>query len=148
MFSCGTRVALCSFEGPGGVVSRVFPVVLARGKHLFPFRTEQLSPSAPMVLGSQGPGRVGRRRFIYTGRPRAARSLAWPPGTPVWLDESPAGLLEGDRDPGSAQTHLRDVRGRGRDARPAGAGRDGGDGCVRRKPALEAALGADDGQPQ
>jgi hypothetical protein len=55
-------VALCSFEGPEGVVSPVFPVVLARGKHLFPFRTEQLSPSAPMVLGPQGPGRVGRRR--------------------------------------------------------------------------------------
>ena len=47
-----------------GVVSRLFPVALARGKHLFPFRTEQLSPSAPMVLGSQGPGRVGRCRFI------------------------------------------------------------------------------------
>jgi hypothetical protein len=29
-----------------------FPVAMARGKHLFPFRTEQLSPSAPMVLGS------------------------------------------------------------------------------------------------
>ena len=57
-------VALCSFEGLGGVVSRLFPVALARGKHLFPFRTEQLSPSAPMVLGSQGPGRVGRRRFF------------------------------------------------------------------------------------
>ena len=40
-----------------------FPVAMARGKHLFPFRTEQLSPSAPMVLGPQGPGRVGRRRF-------------------------------------------------------------------------------------
>ena len=51
------------------MVSRLFPVALARGKHLFPFRTEQLSPSAPMVLGSQGPGRVGRRRFfLSTGR--------------------------------------------------------------------------------
>src|ERR1700735_3575186 len=37
---------------------------MARGKHLFPFRTEPLSPSAPMVLGPQGPGRVGRRRFF------------------------------------------------------------------------------------
>src|SRR3954447_9578328 len=46
-----------------------FSVVIARGRHLFPFRTEQLSPSAPMVLGPRGPGRVGRRRFIYTGRP-------------------------------------------------------------------------------
>ena len=52
--------------------SRV-PVAMARGKHLFPFRTEQLSPSAPMVLGPQGPGRVGRRRFTSTSRPRAAR---------------------------------------------------------------------------
>ena len=57
-------VALCSFEGRWEAsVSRVFPVALARGKHLFPFRTEQLSPSAPMVLGLKGPGRVGRRRF-------------------------------------------------------------------------------------
>src|SRR4051794_9521275 len=39
---------------------------MARGKHLFPFRTEKLSLSAPMVLGSQGPGRVGRRRFNCT----------------------------------------------------------------------------------
>src|SRR5258708_5039608 len=37
---------------------------MARGKHLFPFRTEPLSPSAPMVLGPQGPGRVGRRRVF------------------------------------------------------------------------------------
>src|SRR3954447_2907188 len=39
---------------------------IARGKHLFPFRTEQLSLSAPMVLGGQPPGRVGRRRFFLT----------------------------------------------------------------------------------
>ena len=43
-----------------------FPVAIAWGKHLFPFRTEQLSPTAPMVLGSQGPGRVGRRRFFHS----------------------------------------------------------------------------------
>src|SRR6476469_1529849 len=72
-FFCDTRVALCSFEGPGEAVSRPFPVALARGKHLFPFRTEKLSPSAPMVLGPRGPGRVGRRRFFYAGRLRAAR---------------------------------------------------------------------------
>ena len=70
------RVALCSFEGPGAAVSRRFPVALARGKHLFPFRTEQLSPSAPMVLGSQGPGRVGRRRFSTWGRPAGAPRFA------------------------------------------------------------------------
>src|SRR5271154_6281663 len=69
---CGTRWWRCAvLKDRGGVVSRLFPVALARGKHLFPFRTEQLSPSAPMVLGSQGPGRVGRRRFFrYAAPPR------------------------------------------------------------------------------
>lgn len=37
---------------------------IAKGRHLFPFRTEQLSPTAPMVLVSQGTGRVGRRWFF------------------------------------------------------------------------------------
>ena len=46
--------------------SRTISVVIARGKHLFPFRTEPLSPSAPMVLGGQPPGRVGRRRSFFT----------------------------------------------------------------------------------
>ena len=70
-------VALCGFEGHReGEASQEFPVVMARGKHLFPFRTEQLSPSAPMVLGSQEPGRVGRRRFDQCNGPPfgAARS--------------------------------------------------------------------------
>src|SRR3954447_5726606 len=69
---------LCSFEGLWTRVpplrSRAalragldqFPVALAWGKHLFPFRTEQLSPTAPMVLGLHGPGRGGRRRFFST----------------------------------------------------------------------------------
>src|SRR3954447_13631854 len=48
---------------------------MARGKHLFPFRTEQLRPSAPMVLGLHGPGRVGRRRFLdRTSRPPGGSS--------------------------------------------------------------------------
>lgn len=61
-----------------------FPVAIARGKYLFPFRTEQSSPVAPMVLGLQGPGRVGRRRFLHKQYPRAAlwaalrRSMAFP----------------------------------------------------------------------
>src|SRR3954468_8560163 len=38
--------------------------VIATGIHLFPFRTEKLSPLAPMVLGEQSPGRVGRRPFF------------------------------------------------------------------------------------
>jgi hypothetical protein len=43
---------------------RVFPVILAKGPHPFPFRTRQLSPSAPMVLRGRPRGRVGRRRGI------------------------------------------------------------------------------------
>ena len=58
--------------------SHQFPVAMARGKHLFPFRTEQLSPSAPMVLGPQGPGRVGRRRCgVMTGRPAGGPLSLW-----------------------------------------------------------------------
>ena len=47
--------------------------VIAAGIHLFPFRTEKLSPPAPMVLGAQAPGRVGRRRLSSR---RAARQVA------------------------------------------------------------------------
>ena len=36
-----------------------FKVTIATGSHLFPSRTEKLSPSAPMVLPLAG-GRVGR----------------------------------------------------------------------------------------
>ncbi len=53
------------FSGPRSGVVSTFSVAIARGKHLFPFRTEQLSLSAPMVLGPRGPGRVGRRRFFF-----------------------------------------------------------------------------------
>ena len=63
---------LCSFEGPLGLAQ--FPVAIAWGKHLFPFRTEQLSPSAPMVLGGQPPGRVGRCRF-FSSKPPPTRGL-------------------------------------------------------------------------
>ena len=38
---------------------------MAAGTHLFPFRTQKLSLPAPMVLGPQGPGRVGRRRTSF-----------------------------------------------------------------------------------
>src|SRR6059036_2086406 len=71
-------MSLWSFEG--AVVSAFpsqFPVVIAAGVHLFPFRTEQLSPPAPMVLGGQPPGRVGRRRIIFERAARAARFAVW-----------------------------------------------------------------------
>src|SRR3954453_4228416 len=55
-----------------------FPVAIAWGKHLFPFRTEQLSPTAPMVLGPHGPGRVGRRRFFLREPPVGGSSSLSP----------------------------------------------------------------------
>ena len=42
----------------------LFMVAIAPGFHLFPFRTEKLSPSTPMVLPNGG--RVGSRRPIRT----------------------------------------------------------------------------------
>ena len=39
-------------------------VTTAAGIHLFPFRTEKLSPPAPMVLRGRLRGRVGRRPFF------------------------------------------------------------------------------------
>ena len=42
-------------------------MAIAKGIHLFPYRTQKLSPSAPMVLGGRPPGRVGRCRIsIYS----------------------------------------------------------------------------------
>ena len=51
--------------------------VIAAGKHLFPFRTEKLSPLAPMVLGGQPPGRVGSRRLISSGSRCAAPAFLY-----------------------------------------------------------------------
>jgi len=60
---------LWSFEGDACGDSRdagasTTWAVIAAGIHLFPFRTEKLSPPAPMVLGAQAPGRVGRRPVL------------------------------------------------------------------------------------
>ena len=58
---------MCSCQGAERE-SQQFPVAMAKGFHLFPYRTQKLRPSAPMVLGWTRPGRVGRRRI-----PRALR---------------------------------------------------------------------------
>src|SRR3954463_7637303 len=67
------RPLLWSFEGARASDSAAARLaswaVIATGKHLFPFRTEKLSPLAPMVLGEKSPGRVGRRPFLCE-RPR------------------------------------------------------------------------------
>jgi hypothetical protein len=54
-------------SAPDGRSDSTIWAVIAAGKHLFPFRTEKLSPLAPMVLGAQAPGRVGRRPFSSKG---------------------------------------------------------------------------------
>src|SRR5256885_11057769 len=123
---------LCSFEGPRARVAPAralphgaeplgleqFPVAIARGKHLFPFRTEQLSLAAPMVLGSQGPGRVGRRRFLHheppTRRlvvvngsargPGAAGSARSSPSKPAAGESCPGGVVSRDVAIGSVET--------------------------------------------
>ena len=45
----------------------IIQVVIVSGFHLFPFRTEKLSPAAPMVLHTRG--RVGSRRFFRRKSP-------------------------------------------------------------------------------
>ena len=64
-YSC----SLWSSRGDNPLDNR-FPVALAAGSHPFPFRTRQLSPPAPMVLGERSPGRVGRRRISHGACPR------------------------------------------------------------------------------
>src|SRR6266480_2951012 len=62
-------MSLWSFEGVCACTAKrgtfTISAVIAVGKHLFPFRTEKLSPLAPMVLGGQPPGRVGRRPLLH-----------------------------------------------------------------------------------
>ena len=41
-----------------------FPVIMAEGIHLFPYRTQKLSPHASKVLGWQRPGRIDHRRIL------------------------------------------------------------------------------------
>ncbi len=78
-----------------------FSAVIAAGVHLFPFRTEKLSPPAPMVLGGQPPGRVGRRRissralrgpFLGHGRElgSSSRSRRIRSSMPGWVEKSAA----------------------------------------------------------
>src|SRR5213593_3432088 len=53
-------------------------VALAEGIHLFPFRTEKLSPPAPMVLPGKPGGRVGRRPFLSKAPESSSGAFAFP----------------------------------------------------------------------
>ena len=40
-------------------------VMIEEGIHLYPSRTQKLSPSSPKILGWRQPGKIGHCRFIY-----------------------------------------------------------------------------------
>src|SRR5438552_17445694 len=63
----------CSDDCPRlvSIVIRV-GVAMAEGSHFFPFRTEKLSPPAPMVLPGKPGGRVGRCPINSCEKPRRA----------------------------------------------------------------------------
>src|SRR5215210_7165058 len=69
-------------------------VTTAAGIHLFPFRTEKLSPPAPMVLRGRLRGRVGRRPFFLLGASRRAARSGLRPSLVSSL-VSPMGLIAG-----------------------------------------------------
>ena len=51
-------------SSPVEPTKKINMVVIEKRIHLFPFRTQKLSSSSPMVLGPQGPGRVGRSQLV------------------------------------------------------------------------------------
>ena len=53
-----------------------FLASIAAGTHPFPSRTRQLSPPAPMIVGPQGPSKVGRRQISRDDEPAAAMPRA------------------------------------------------------------------------
>ena len=61
----GATMRQSGSESARQVNSSPFPVAMTKGFHLFPFRTQQLSPSVPKVLGWTRPGRIGRCRIPY-----------------------------------------------------------------------------------
>src|ERR1700743_1964396 len=100
---------------------------IAKGRHLFPFRTEQLSLSAPMVLGGQPPGRVGRRRFFIErtdSEPPARAALCRSRPRPACVRTSPrysAGVCEravGVGSGGGRKNALQEPAARGGPSRP------------------------------
>ncbi len=68
-FSVQLSPAICLELRLGIAVRIKFLAAIAAGFHPFPSRTRQLSPPAPMVVGPQGPSRVGRRQIIRTKSP-------------------------------------------------------------------------------
>jgi RimJ/RimL family protein N-acetyltransferase len=102
---------VCERLGRDAGASTIWAAIAA-GIHLFPFRTEKLSPPAPMVLGAQAPGRVGRRPpllrrsgirssgFLIATIPEARRlrrrGRSYRRVAPWFVDFAPVELRDGD----------------------------------------------------
>ena len=59
--------------------SSQFPVAMTKRFHLFPYRTQKLSSSVPMVLDWQRSGRVGRRRIPINSVVKTTEFFSWNP---------------------------------------------------------------------
>ena len=59
-----------------------FLAFIAAGFHPFPSRTRQLSPPAPMIVGPQGPSKVGRRQINLTEEPATVMVAGFLHSTP------------------------------------------------------------------
>ena len=70
------KIWMCGFQG---TKPAEIPVVMAKGIHLFPYRTQKLSLSAPMVLGWRRPGRVGHCRIPNKRHTRLGVFFICPP---------------------------------------------------------------------
>src|SRR5437588_5673050 len=83
------RLARGSLDSADFAISFVceerYPVTIAVGRHLFPSRTQQLSPPAPMVLPWQRGGRVGRCRVSLF----SSGALFRPEGPVTRMDDLP-----------------------------------------------------------
>ena len=105
----------------------IIGVAMAEGSHLFPFRTEKLSPPAPMVLPGRPGGRVGRRPIFLRRAPvPCAGALSFEKA----VRDAPGVVQRADWSPRSAT---------GRQAYPAGHFRAGGE-------AWHSAMGCDNCQ--
>ena len=52
-------------------------MAIAKGFHLFPFRTQKLSPYTSTILGWQRPGKIDSRRILHERPQHLLRSFAF-----------------------------------------------------------------------
>ena len=100
-------------------------VTIAWGIHLFPSRTQKLSPTSPMVLGWKRPGRVGSRQikrerarrcpfFLSRGREVASRRAH----NPETAGSNPAPAMKKQKGQHNVLPFLLVCKSRGQDENP------------------------------